>query len=275
MKSKIFLTLFIISIILFGLNIIGLFNNLRCDDIYKVKDLHWDIACSGGIELSEKEFHQELDKIFDNTAISDSAKVSQTTVLVEDGLLHYWSDEKRKEYNLTIPVYENYILYALSYYDHRMFAKYQFLNWKKTIERGVAICSQHAIAESEILNERGIESNIVKLNGHVVVRAKVGENKYFILDPDFGVTLPFDIDVIEKNTKIIEPYYEGNVCDVSDMENLTKVYDADGNKIVKNAITYMVGYGNFEIISYWLIWIIPALLMLPFGVEKFRWQENK
>ena len=252
------------------MNIVGCFTSLRNDDIYNVKDKHWDIECPSGISLTEDKFHEELDKIFNNNTLNDSAKVTQTCDLVERGLVHYWFDEKRKEYNLTIPVYENYILWGMQFINPLMFEKYQMLDWRRTIERGVAICSQSAIAVSEILNENGIESQIVKLDGHVVSRAKVGNNRFFIIDPDFGVTLPYDLDVIQNNVEIIRPFYEAKVCDASDMRRLIDVYNPAGNKIVKNAAIYMEGYGTFGNIAYWLIWIIPIILMFPFVIAKWR-----
>jgi hypothetical protein len=275
MKNKVFLVLFVLATGLIGLNIAGLFTSLRSNEIYSIKDKHWDAECPTGISLTEDEFHTRLEQIFANTTLSDSARVTQTCDLVEQGLLHYWLDDKRKEYHLTIPAYENYILWGMQFFNPLMFEKYQLLNWRKTIQRGVAICSQAAIALSEILNEKGIESQIVKLNGHVVARARIGTNRYFIVDPDFGITLPYDLDEIQNNVELIRPYYQEKVCDESDMKNLTDVYNPDGNKIVKNAAVYMEGYGTFGEISYWLIWIIPLFLILPFASSILKSRRQK
>ncbi len=266
MKNKIFLSLLVLATGLTGLNIAGLFTSLRNDEIYSVKDKHWDAECPSGISLTEDQFHSGLDKIFTDKTLNDSAKVTQTCDLVERGLVHYWLDDKRKEYNLTIPVYENYILWGMQFIYPLMFEKYQLLDWRKTIQRGVAICSQSAIAVSEILNEKGVESQIVKLNGHVVARAKISNNRHFIIDPDFGVTLPYDIDEIQNNVELIRPYYQAKICDESDMHRLIDVYNPDGNKIVRNAAVYMEGYGTFGEIAYQLTWIIPLLLLLPFVI---------
>ena len=264
MKNKVFLALFVLATGLIGLNMAGLFTSLRNNEIYSIKDKHWDAVCLSGISLTEDQFHSGLEKTFTDKSLSDSAKVTRTCELVEQGLLHYWLDDKRKEYNLTIPVYENYILWGMQFISPLMFEKYQLLDWRKTIERGVAICSQSAIALSEILNGKGIESQIVKLNGHVVARARISNNRNVITDPDFGVTLPYDLDEIQNNVELIRPYYQAKICDESDMQRLIDVYNPDGNKIVKNAAVYMEGYGTFGEISYWLTWIIPLLLLLPF-----------
>jgi len=253
--------LFILALLLIINNLIGVFVNLRNEDIFNE-----NFSNKFGIKLTEEQFYDELEKIFESDQ-SDSFKAVNTSLLVNKSLAHYWRDEGINKYNLRIPVYENYILWALSYINKKEYQKHEFFNWKKAIERGVGLCSQHAIIVSEILNKNGINSKIIGLSGHVIATSDIKNNKWIILDPDYGVNVPFNIKDIEENPDIIAPYYSEEGYDTSRVNVLKRIFGKEGNRIVENAGVYCGKSGRVEKMSYWIIWIIPLILAIPFMIQ--------
>ena len=262
-KNSISNILFSIGITLISLNLVGLFIDLRNEDIY-----HEKINNGFGLELTIKEFYSELDKVYDNSKLSDSTKIIKTTELVNKGLVYYWRDEGISKYNLTIPIYENYLLFLSRFIYPKIFKKYEFLDWQKALERGVGLSSQFAIIESEILNENGINSKIILLSGHIVVMTQYNSNNWMIVDPRYGVNIPFDITFIQNNVDIIEEFYIDKGYDSATVTELKENYKEEGNFIIKNADVYKGRSGIVESISYWLIWIIPITLITPYFKRK-------
>src|SRR4029078_4044129 len=96
--------------------------------------------------------------------------------VVNNGFAHYWKEEGITKYNLRVPVWENYLLYAASYIDPKEYRRYEFSNYKKDMERGVGLCSSHSIVVKGVLNDNGIKAELWDIAGHVVVRAQVAGN---------------------------------------------------------------------------------------------------
>ena len=70
-------------------------------------------------------------------------------------ITHYTSPKRieKAKYNLTAPIHENYILYALSFL-HKKFQPWEIYNYKKAIIRGVGACSQHSIIVDQVLKRK-------------------------------------------------------------------------------------------------------------------------
>jgi prepilin-type processing-associated H-X9-DG protein len=256
-----------LALALILLNIIGIFISLRNDAIYSEK-----LPYNFGIKYTEEQFYKELDGL-EKSTMSDSVWVIKSTRLVTDGMAHYWEEENGiKKYNLTLPIYENYILYFLSFVHPRI-ERFEFVEWKKIIERGVGECSGHAIVQSEILNKNGITSNIAMLDGHVVVTSEVGNHKWITSDPDLGVAIPYSISEIEQDVSKITPYYKAEGYDDKTIEWLKGIYGKEGNVIYKDAIAYKGLAGYLGRATYVFIWIIPVFLCIPFIL--FRLKKKK
>jgi hypothetical protein len=72
--------------------------------------------------------------------------------------------------------------------DWRRFAWLERGRWRSAIRMGVGLCSQHAIAISDYLREKGVRARPFGLDGHVIalVETKGGE---WIVDPDFALVM--------------------------------------------------------------------------------------
>ena len=257
--------LFFIGASLIVTNIFGLFTSLRNQEIFEETNTH----SKQDITLTEDKIHDVI-----NQNIVDKKIYFETlNKTINKGIAHYWENEGIDKYNLRIPFYENYFLYIASYIMPKSFKKYEFLDYRRAIERGVGLCSQQSIIVSEILNEKGIKSRILGLSGHTVATAQVDDkhNQWWILDPDYGVIIPHSIDEIEKKPEIIAPYYRKHgYTDDYIINGLIGGYKKEGNILIDGVMNYSFLRYWVEKITYVLIWIFPLFLMLPAFIYRYR-----
>ena len=128
--------LFYVGILLLAINVYGLFKSLRNPAIYdEEKTLHNRL---GDITIKypdiEKDFARHANESEKDFAI-------RMNTVVNKGMCHYWKDDGVAKYNLRVPVYENYLLYAAAYIDPKEYSKYEFSDYKKDLERGL-VCAQ-------------------------------------------------------------------------------------------------------------------------------------
>jgi len=263
MIKKIF---FLIGLLLIVINIYGLFIPLRNDEIYSEKK----ISNNNSIILTEKQLWHKI-----NSDTSDiRAYIKLLNTAVHNGIAHYWSDEGIDKYNLRIPIYENYFLYFASWLYPPVFKKYEFSHYKKAIERGVGLCSQYAIVIVQILKEKGINSKIIGLDGHVVAIAQVDsiKDQWWVLDPDYGVVVPNNMFEIENNPSLISSYYKQKGYTMKQINLLIDIFGSNGNKIVNGVTEYDSRIKSYslryyiESLVYPLKWLLPLLLMIPYSL---------
>lgn len=268
MNRKYEFALFLVGLFLLTVNVVNFFIPLKNPKVYNKKlDFPFNTT------ISYKEALAQLEKLDKN---DKKEYVTKANEIFNREIAHYWKDKGIKKYNLRVPFYENYFLFSLSFIFPDEFQKYQFCNYQKALERGVGLCSQLAIAITDFLNKKGIETLMVGLDGHVVATTKVGENEWWIIDPDFDVVIPYDLKFLEKNSDIVKEYYRDRLASdgVSEAE-IADLYGESGNVIYSSAKIGNVGYINcnwkkvlIEKVSYVLIWVIPLGLMLPFAYRK-------
>jgi hypothetical protein len=257
------LILFAAGVLLLSLNVVGLFKSLRNPELYtepgtrRVND----------VVLSYPEFLEHLKRRSGEEDKEFAIRINQT---VKDGFLHYWEDDAIHKYNLTVPVWNNYLLTLASVVKPKKYRKYEFGNYRRNLERGTGLCSTHCTVVKGVLNENGIEAELFDLGGHVVITAKVGDQADFILDPDYGIYIPFSIEEIEADPEITRPFYASIADqyfpgrqDRYTTDVVVSLYEKHRNH------TYST-YNWFEDFSYVAIWIIPLLLISPFLYSRFR-----
>lgn len=246
--------LFILGVGLLIINIAGLFISLRNESIYQEK---------AGINLTETQMYQMINEPVNNR----KEYITNLNDAVHKGIAHYWRDAGINKYNLRIPFYENYLLYIASYLDPEEYLKYEFYDYRRAVERGVGLCSQQAIIVSEILLEKGIPSFIIGLSGHVVLRAQADakRDEWWVLDPDYGIVIPHDIDIIEKNPKITRSFYAQAGYKLKTIDSLGKIYEKTEGYVVRSkpgAKGYRIKRYRAEHIFYFLKWILPFIFII-------------
>ena len=261
--------LFIIGIILLMLNAPGIFLSLRNSS----SNNETSTKLNNDITLNDVEVKQQIVRRANE---SDEEYVFRITKIIHEGIVDYWRDEGIVKYNLRVPIWENYLLYLASFIKPDIYRKYEFADYNKAIERGVGQCSQQAIIVTGILNDNGIDAEIIALSGHFVLRAKVKENTWYVVDPDFGVVIPHDIFEIEANPDLIRPYYGDIESKLNASEGLSSrmvaLYGHYGNVIYKNGV---IGYFGqklyyFEYLSYIAIWVIPLIMFMPYSLTVLK-----
>lgn len=252
------ISLFFLGLILLTINIIGLGKSLRNPELYTEKKTGRLNDVSIRLEEAEKA-------ILRKPGESDKDFAIRINEVVSHSMSHYWHNEGLEKYHLRVPVWENYVLYCMYLFRHDK--RYEFINYHKGLERGVGLCSTHSIVVKGILLDNGIEAHLWDIAGHVVVRARVSADEWYILDPDFGLYVPHDIAEIEANPEIVRPayanmasLYKPDYNDPYTTDHVVEIYEKAGNHIytcdpaVENA-------------SYIAIWLIPFLLFLPLGIS--------
>lgn len=248
--------LFTVGILLVMLNIAGWFIPLRNEAIYEQAGVNFPTYITLRPEQVFNAIHQ------DKTRDRKDYLVRLTDAL-NNGVTHYWEDDGIDKYNMRIPVYENYLLYAASHLYPRLFRKYEFMNYRKAIERGAGLCSQYSLIISQVLEERGIPAKIVAFDGHVVATAQADPltDEWWLLDADYGVVTPHDIRAVERNPELAVASYvaKGYPWDKLIVARLVK----KGFRVLDGAKAYSPATYWAEQAAYILIWLIPVALMMP------------
>lgn len=212
---------------------------------------------------------------------SDTMKfVTQATRIFHYGIAHIEPDNVLikgfDHYRMRIPIWENYILYFLSFIAPDTYMDYQFCSYKKTLERATGRCGQQSMALAGYLTENGFKTGYVGLGGHSLVTTEIAENNWVILDADFGGVIPFDLTQAEQNPASVIPYY-WNQKPVLE-RNLHRLFYPDRNTLrigkpeLKQPTACMM-----EAIAYNLKWLFPIGLItvwLGFSVFLKRQQSR-
>lgn len=239
------------------LNIIGMFDTIRSSSLYKETATYF----VDDLRLSESDFYEQLEQLDPTNRPEYVTKLSK---LVSESVLHYWQPEHSAEYNIRLPWSENFILRALSYVDPKFFAMYEFQDHHRALARGVGLCSQHAIITAGFLAEKGIPAKLIELQGHVILTAEVDEGQWWLVDPDYGVVVPFSLDDAEEHAKDAAAVYEAAGFSDYDVDKVEDFFKTKDNVVYDGgAETYQPKLWFIEMTSYWLKWLIPTMLMLP------------
>lgn len=249
---------FLFGVGLLVLNLVGLATDLRNPAIYD-EPLAWNPS---GSQLTAGEVRRLAPR---REGESDAEYLRRVHVVLSRALAHYWFDEGRAAYNIRVPWSENYILHIAGLLLPSRYAMYEFCDYNKALERGVGLCSQQSIVSSELLEQSGIETNIVGLSGHVVVAARVSgaEERWWIFDPDYGVLIENSLSELEADPELIRPFYvaQGHAREV--VSELVAIYGPEGNVTLPTARAYKGKNFFVEKAAYFLIWALPLLLVAP------------
>ena len=262
---KINIVLLYSGLLLLAINIYGLFMSLRNPAIYsEEKTLHNRLK---DITIKYPEIKEMLKRKEHESNINFGVRINK---VVNDGFVHYWKPEGTDKYHLRVPAWENYLLYLASYINPDKYKRYEFSNYKKNLERGVGLCSTHSTIVKGVLLDNGIKAELLDIGKHhVVVRAELNDTATYILDPDFGIVVPFDTLAISKDPEIVRAPYANMsslyYSDAIDPYTTDIMVDIFGKK------KYVYSVENwFEDFSVSAKWIIPLLLVLPFFLSLLK-----
>ncbi len=162
---------------------------------------------------------------------------------------------------MTIPIWENFILYVLSFLKPDTYQDYEFCSHERALERGLGRCGQQSLALVDFLTEKGISTGFVDLGGHTLVTAQLDTEDWVMLDPDYGGAIPFDLARAEAEPRAVLPYYWN---DQARRRNLYAVFSPANNSISYGGPSARWGRACLiERVAYLLKWLLPILLLLP------------
>ncbi len=261
MKKTVFTILFVAGVVLLVINVYGLFRTMRNPAVYTLENTLHNRVNDATIRYPEIK-----DMLKKKPGESNIDFGVRTTHVVADGFAHYWRTDGIDKYHMRVPVWENYLLYAASYINPGKYKRYEFVNYRKNLERGVGLCSTHSTILKGTLLDNGIKAELLDVGGHhVVVRAELNDTATWILDPDFGIVVPYDTAAIHANPELVRASYKdmANLYypDAVDPYTPDILVDIFGKKLHVYEL-----HNWFEGFSYVAIWIIPLLLMLPLGM---------
>jgi len=253
MKSRVFsLSLIFSGAILLLINLYGLTQNIR-PSVFNNEDLRFSIDKQISPELFLLQ--SKLDK--NETELEYAIRL---TTLISSSLVHIdWLKPPSEKYNQRIPLWENYFIYFVYlFFDIPEFDRYHFVDYKKSIKRGIGICGDASMVMSQLLTENGIANKIITFPGHVVI--SVDDHFNYIFDPDFGVVIPSSSNDLTRNKTIVNKAYLHKGYKTQDVNDLNIIYSKKFKKWagVKHLIANKY---YFEKAAYLLKWPLPLFMV--------------
>jgi hypothetical protein len=186
------------------------------------------------------------------------------------------SEYSWKEKYTKVKFQENWVLYFFRKFEeiqinytqkseyNGAYIYYQSSDYKHALKRGISICSQDAVSFANLLKRRyNINYNIVGLDGHVLMQAKIND-KYYLSDPNMGLTFDFSIDEYYNNDK--NHLKIKNAYTAIGRPDLINSFDKLGNRKFKytgpksKENTYNPDTITF--FSNYIKWLLPMFILL-------------
>ena len=259
---KAYLNFFLITLAMLLLlsNLYGVLHGMRVAE--NVVDYH--VRFENDLQLSETETLEQLEKKNDE---KNHEFMIRANGVISRGMLHFhnWNLSDPDEFAQRVPFTENYILNALGYLQGLpQFTRYHFVDYKKSIHRGIGLCGDHTMILSQILDNYDIENNLVVFEqGHVVLEVKDKTLGTLVLDPDFGVYVNLNkmgIEDFEIMPLVLAAYSEAGYKQ-GDIDMIEHIYSGE-QTLFPTVYSFMRMRYIFEPISYVLIWVLPLCLLV-------------
>lgn len=105
-------------------------------------------------------------------------------------------------------------------------------DWRIALRKGVGFCSQQAMVLAAFLRERGIDTDVQGLNGHVVAVAHA-QGGDMVLDPDYGVVLRFSLAQAESDPERVRAAYLAAGYGAAQTDMVVEIYGVEGNALYR------------------------------------------
>ena len=262
MRAWLYTLGFLIGIILFGFSVTGLFTRINFYESYD------------GVQAL-----QRIQVLLADQSMADKDFLLETNTIVHDSIIHYWPQNPGDA--LRVPFRDNYFLWFASFIKPSIYRKYEFCRYDKAIERGVGLCSQAAIALTDIAERKHVEAHIVHMAGHVVVVAKAGGDApaWLYLDPYFNVVIEMAFEDIEANPDSIRSFYQAQGLDGSQIDEIVRIVRDTPNHVFERGVVHYTDCNwkkmSLRQITDVLKWILPLGMMAPFVFSLLKTRRQK
>lgn len=172
---------------------------------------------------------------------ADADLVAKATMLVAAGMAHYWPERGVHDAALDCGFLEDPVEWTRLRFVagveefvpgstvHRTLER---ADWRIALRKGVGFCSQQAMVLAAFLRERGIDTDVQGLNGHVVAVAHA-QGGDMVLDPDYGVVLRFSLAQAESDPERVRAAYLAAGYGAEQTDKVVKIYGAEGNALYR------------------------------------------
>jgi len=249
--------LFISGLLLLSINLYGLFTDIRKGNLDQVNPEL--LRFKNDDYLSYSSSIKKLEALEHEDPFDYAHKANK---LVQQSLTHIeWNKVNAAEFRQLIPIWENYLLYFVGIFsDLPQYERYHFVDYNRSLERGVGICGDASMVLSQILDKKGIDNQIISYQGHVITQARFNNN-IILLDPDFGVELDMSLEELVADPSNAYAYYRNAGYSEREARSLVKIYGTK-HTVFDDVYAFMPKRFLFEHVSYVLKWLIPAILIL-------------
>ncbi|MBN1305358.1 MAG: hypothetical protein JXA13_13050 [Anaerolineales bacterium] len=239
------LALFVIGVVLLGFNLYGEFVSLRSPKLPPT--------------LTPNQVFAEMDRRLGEPVEGYAYRL--TSLIHEASVYGYWEIPESAQYNVRIPIHENFILWYMSFSEPNVFERYYFCDPLKAIERGASICRQATMVVEAIWKANGLQAREMTLDGHTVTELIINHDKgiRWVSDPLYGVVIEHDVSTLAEHPEIVQAVYMEAGLTENEVDYLMDLYGPDGNYIV----TYK-GYCQAEENIYRQKWTWPLYMTIPF-----------
>jgi hypothetical protein len=161
-------------------------------------------------------------------------------------ILHHWPARADEAPDTAVRLYEDLPLWwemraAAALGDDEDWAALAWRErgrWRSAIRMGVGFCSQHAIAISDYLREKGVAARPFGLDGHVVARVETSQGEW-ILDPDYALVMRRSIEEAGADLEGTRDAYLAAGVEPSIAADVAATFGPEGN--TEYTITFVGG----------------------------------
>ena len=236
-------TLIVIAILLFSLNLIGLyqFRSVTTEDPY--------LMDSRSVAMSEQDFWKHA---YRHPGEPLETYLERLTRLVSEKMLRI--DPQHTKPTL----FENWILWLYAKY----IGYYEWSDTRKAVRLGGGFCSQNAIVFNNLLREQDIESRIIKLGGHVLNEVLVDDD-WRVYDSDFNVVFDASLNALERDPESVYRSYVAAGRPEAEAEQWKEIFASSAdNWHYKKTENYRGEKFYIEAAALYLVWLIPGVLLI-------------
>jgi hypothetical protein len=199
--------------------------------------------------MTEQDF---WDRAVKKGAETDSGYIRRLTGLVSGYMLFIGASHTRPT------LFENWIIWAYS--GARGY--HEWIDTKKAVRLGGGLCSQHAIVFNNIARSQNIESRLISTGGHVLNEVFVA-GAWRVCDPLYNIVADASLCELEAQPEKAYQVYAETIGDKSTAREIASFFSsAKDNANCRTSYMYAPESFYMEKASFYLIWIIPALMIL-------------
>ena len=246
-KARFGALLLCVGVALLSVNVLGLFL------FNEIEEGEWFVLDYRQRTLSAREFWEGAER---RPGESAEHYVRRLADLIGDRFL--LADSKYAKPTF----FENWLLWARA----RSRGSYEWTDTPRAVRLGGGYCSQHAIVLDNILADRGIESRILGLNGHVVNEVRI-ENEWRVCDPQHGIVFDHSLEELERSPDTVYRVYRAWGRNHEESEGWREIFaTGDDNFSFESAAAYDIENADFERAALYLVWLVPISLLAVGGL---------